>query len=197
MSYKSYIKCYKDELDFISKDIIFTGKVLYKEGLVTSHAGNISVKHKDSIIITKTGRMLGFLKKEDLITVSIDKPQEKDKEASSELIVHREIYKKTDAKAIIHAHPIYATSLTFKMERYFEPIDNEGKLFIGTVPIVDVEKATASLELAQEVSSVLKEYNLCLVKTHGVFVKADSLNYALKLCSDLEFCAKIYTLARL
>ena len=195
MSYRSYIGCFKDDIDFIYKDIIFTGKVLYKEGLVTSHAGNISVRYKDSIFITKTGRMLGFLRKGDIAEVPVFKEDQKDKEASSELIVHREIYKKTDANAIIHAHPVYATALTFKLKDFFIPIDNEGKLFIGKVPIVEVEKPTASLELALTVSETLKEYNICLVKTHGVFIKSDTLNYALKLCSDLEFCAKIYTLA--
>ncbi len=195
MSYKNYIGCYKDELDFIYKDIIFTGKVLYREGLVTSHAGNISVRYKDELIITKTGRMLGFLRKNDLVKVPVFETSDLDKEASSELVVHRHIYRQTDATAIIHAHPVYATALTFKLNDFFEPIDNEGKLFIGKVPVVQVEKATASLELAQAVADILKEFNLCLVKTHGVFIKADSLNYALKLCSDLEFCAKIYTLA--
>jgi len=196
VSYKSYIGCYKDELDFIYKDMIFTGKVLYKEGLITSHAGNISVRYNDDLVITKTGRMLGFLRKNDLVMVPIYKEDKKDIEASSELIVHREIYKNTDAKAIIHAHPVYATALTFKLKDFFEPIDNEGRLFIGKVPIISVEKATASMELAKAVSDILKDYNLCLVKTHGVFVKADTLNYALKLCSDLEFCAKVYTLTR-
>lgn len=196
MSYRSYIGCFKDEVDFIYKDIIFTGKVLYREGLVTSHAGNISVRYKDSIFITKTGRMLGFLRKGDIVEVPVFNEDKKDKEASSELIVHREIYKRTDAKAIIHAHPVYATALTFKLKDFFIPIDNEGKLFIGKVPIVEVEKPTASPELAIAVSETLKEYNICLVKTHGVFIKSDNLNYALKLCSDLEFCAKIYTLAR-
>ncbi len=195
MSYRSYIGCFKDEVDFIYKDIIFTGKALYREGLVTSHAGNISVRYKDSIFITKTGRMLGFLRKDDIVEVPVFNEDKKDKEASSELIVHREIYKRTDAKAIIHAHPVYATALTFKLKDFFIPIDNEGKLFIGKVPIVEVEKPTASPELAIAVSETLKEYNICLVKTHGVFIKSDNLNYALKLCSDLEFCAKIYTLA--
>ncbi len=195
MSYRSYIGCFKDEVDFIYKDIIFTGKALYREGLVTSHAGNISVRYKDNIFITKTGRMLGFLRKDDIVEVPVFNEDKKDKEASSELIVHREIYKRTDAKAIIHAHPVYATALTFKLKDFFIPIDNEGKLFIGKVPIVEVEKPTASPELAIAVSETLKEYNICLVKTHGVFIKSDNLNYALKLCSDLEFCAKIYTLA--
>jgi len=181
----------------IIEDIIFTGKVLYKEGLVNSHAGNISVRFEDSIYITKTGAMLGFLKHKDIVEVPVFFESEKDKEASSELIVHRAIYKKTKAKAIIHAHPINAVALSFFLET-FVPIDNEGKLFVGEVPVVDVKNASGSEELAEKLSNTFKETEkkIVIVKKHGSFVISDSLNYALKLTSDLEFCSKIYYLVK-
>jgi L-fuculose-phosphate aldolase len=172
------------------KDIIFAGKVLYQEGLVNSHAGNISVRNKDKIYITKTGAMLGFLEEKDIVEVGFE-PSEKDKEASSELIVHREIYKKTDAKAIIHAHPVNMVALSFKIDRFI-PIDSEGKLFIKEVPIIEAEVPSASREVAEKVSNTLKDYNIVVVKTHGSFVKAENLEKALNLTSDLEYCAKIY-----
>ncbi len=180
----------------IIEDIIFTGKVLYKEGLVNSHAGNISVRFEDSIYITKTGAMLGFLKPEDIVEVPVLGTSEKDSIASSELIVHREIYKKTDKKAIIHAHPPYAVSLTFFLKESFIPVDNEGKLFIGEVPVVEVENASGSKELAFALSEILRDKNIVLIKKHGSFVAYKNLNYALKLTSDLEFCAKIYYLVK-
>ncbi|NPA54561.1 MAG: aldolase [Aquificae bacterium] len=180
----------------IIEDIIFTGKVLYNEGLVNSHAGNISVRFEDDIYITKTGAMLGFLKPDDIVEVPVFSTSENDKQASSELIVHRAIYKKTEAKAIIHAHPVYAVALTFLLEEKFIPIDNEGKLFVGEVPILDLEHASGSKELAEKLSDMFKKTgkNIVLIKKHGSFVIYDNLNYALKLTSDLEFCAKIFSL---
>jgi len=182
----------------IIEEIIFTGKVLYKEGLVNSHAGNISVRDGDYLYITKTGKMLGYLQKED-IKLPIYYETEDDKIASSELIVHREIYKNTNAKAIIHAHPIYATALTFFLDSKFIPIDNEGKLFVGEVPILSVENASGSRELAEKLAKAFKETNkdIILIKKHGSFVISDTLNYALKLTSDLEFCGKIYYLVKI
>jgi L-fuculose-phosphate aldolase len=178
----------------IIDDIIFTGKVLYKEGLVNSHAGNISVRFEDSIYITKTGAMLGFLRPDDIVEVPVFAVSENDKIASSELIVHRAIYKETKAKAIIHAHPIFAVTLTFMLEEHFQPIDNEGKLFVGSVPILDVENASGSQELAEKLSNLFKESkkNIVLIKKHGSFVIHEDINYALKLTSDLEFCAKVF-----
>ncbi len=180
----------------IIEDIIFTGKVLYQEGLVNSHAGNISVRFENSIYITKTGAMLGYLTPDDIVEVPVVGTSPNDKIASSELIVHREIYKKTEHKAIIHAHPIHAVSLTFFLEDTFIPIDNEGKLFVKEVPIIEVENASGSKELADKLSDKFKSTgrNIILIKKHGSFVAHKDLNYALKLTSDLEFCAKVYYL---
>ena len=183
----------------IVQSIIFTGKVLYKEGLVNSHAGNISVRDGEFLYITKTGKMLGFLEPKDIIRLPIYATTEMDKEASSELVVHREIYKQTGAKAIIHAHPVYAVALTYFLKGSFTPIDNEGKLFVGDVPILDIEKASGSEELAKALAFKFKrsKKNIILVKTHGSFVISNSLNYALKLTSDLEFCGKLFYLVKI
>ena len=143
--------------------------------------------------------MLGFLKEDDIIKLPVYKETEEDKIASSELIVHRAIYKNSDFNAIIHAHPLYATTLTFFLDKEFTPIDNEGKLFIGSVPIVNVENASGSSELADSlVNTIRKTGNeVYLIKKHGSFVCSKNLNYALKLTSDLEFCGKIYYLVKI
>ena len=182
----------------IVDQIIFTGNVLYREGLVNSHAGNISVRHKDSIYITKTGAMLGFLTGEDIVKVPVCGISELDKKASSELIVHRAVYQKTDYTAIIHAHPVNAVALSFRLKDLFVPIDNEGKLFLGEVPIIELEKPSGSPELAEALSDFFKnsDKNVVIVKKHGSFSAHKDLNYALKLTSDLEFCAKVFNIVK-
>ncbi len=199
-SYYSYLpqKDFKTEKEYLIQDIIFTGKVLYKESLVNSHAGNISVRLNDNLLIKRTGRMLGFLTEEDIIELPIYEETEDDQLASRELIVHREIYKKTDAKAVIHAHPINAVALTFILDNYFIPIDSEGELFVGKVPIIEVKNPSGSKELAEAVPEVLKKENThyVLVKTHGSFIKGSSLNQALRFTSDLEYCAKVFNLVQ-
>ncbi len=189
---------FQTEREFLIQDIIFTGKILYKESLVNSHAGNISVRFNDNLLIKKTGRMLGFLTEDDIIELPIFKKTEDDKLASRELIVHREIYKNTNAKAVIHAHPINAVVLTFILKDYFIPIDSEGELFVGKVPILEVKEPSGSEELAKAVPNVFnkEKTDYVLVKTHGSFVKAQSLNQALRFTSDLEYCAKIFNLVK-
>jgi len=179
----------------VIKDIIFYGRVLYEMGLVSSHGGNISVRMDDKLIITKTGRMSGFLKEEDLIELPIFEKTDKDKEASIELIVHREIYKKNpQINAILHAHPIYATTLGYFLEEFI-PIDIEGELFLKKVAVVNVSKPSASEELAKSLADVFnKGYNTAIVRNHGSFSVGKNLNEALKYTSALENSAKIYYL---
>jgi L-fuculose-phosphate aldolase len=142
--------------------------------------------------------MLGYLNENDIVKLPIFYETVKDKIASTELLVHREIYKKTDAKAIIHAHPIYAVVISFIVDNMFVPVDNEGKLFLGEVPVLEVEKASGSKELAEELSETFinKSKKIVIVKKHGSFAIGNSLNQALKLTSDLEFCSKVYYLLK-
>ena len=96
----------------IIQQIIFTGRVLHELKLVSSHGGNLSIKDGEYLYITKTGRMAGFLTEEDIIKLPIHQETKQDKEASIELIVHRQIYKDNPSiNAVVHAHPITATAL--------------------------------------------------------------------------------------
>ncbi|WP_297889043.1 class II aldolase/adducin family protein [Sulfurihydrogenibium sp.] len=177
----------------IIQQIQFTGRVLHELRLVSSHGGNLSVRDGDYIYITKTGRMAGFLTEEDIIKLPLFKETQQDKEASIELIVHRKIYQKNpNISAIVHAHPITATTLAYFLEE-FEPIDIEGQLFIKKVPICVVEKPSASLELAECLADIFsKGYVVSVVRSHGSFAVGRTLNEALKYTSTLENSAEIY-----
>ncbi|MCX7759903.1 MAG: class II aldolase/adducin family protein [Hydrogenothermaceae bacterium] len=177
----------------ILDQIRFTGRVLHELGLVSSHGGNLSIREGDSLYITKTGRMAGFLKDEDIIKLPIYQETDRDREASIELIVHREIYKQNqNINAIVHAHPITAIVLGYFLEE-FTPIDIEGKLFIKKVAVVNVSQPSASLELALSVAHKFKEgYNTVIVRTHGSFTVGKTIDEALKYTSTLENSANIF-----
>lgn len=166
--------------------------VLHQLGLVSSHGGNLSIRDGDSIYITKTGRMAGFLKDDDIIKLPVDRQTDRDKEASIELIVHRQIYiENPHVNAIVHAHPIFATTIGYFLEK-FDPIDIEGQLFIKTVPVVVVSKPSASVELATAMGQVFKNHNTAIVRGHGSFSTGKTINEALKHTSTLENSAQIF-----
>lgn len=176
----------------IIDQIIFTGRVLHELGLVSSHGGNLSVRDGDYLYITKTGRMAGFLKSDDIVMVPVERETELDREASIELVVHRQIYlENPHVNAIVHAHPVFATTIGYFIER-FDPIDIEGQLFINTVPVVVVDRPSASKELAEALAKVFKNHNTAIVRSHGSFSVGRTINEALKYTSTLENSAHIY-----
>lgn len=176
----------------IIEQMIFTGRVLHELGLVSSHGGNLSMRDKDSLYITKTGRMVGFLKDRDIIRLPIYQEDERDDRASIELIVHRYIYRENPSiNAIVHAHPIFATTIGYFLD-HFNPIDIEGKLFLNSVPVVAVSKPSASKELALTLATVFKNYNTAIVRSHGSFCIGKTIDEALKYTSTLENSSQIY-----
>ncbi len=162
------------------------GRDLFLRGLVSSHAGNISVRAGRTIHITRRGAMLGRLRREDMVAVDIE---ENDKrgvpEASSELVVHRAVYSNTGTHAVIHAHPPYATLLSM-MHAEIVPIDFEGSYLLKKVPVINVEKSAGAEGTAAIVSELLRNCNAVMVRGHGSFARGDTPQEAFMFTSSLE-----------
>jgi L-fuculose-phosphate aldolase len=163
------------------------GRDLFLRGLVSSHAGNMSVRNGQKILITRTKSMLGRLARNDIIEVDVAGPGPDDCRASSELIVHRAVYRATGAGAIVHAHPPYATLLSMLRDELC-PVDSEGCYLLEKVPVVSVGKTiTIGLpESAHAVSEALKEHRIVVLQGHGSFAIGETLEDAYMLTSSLE-----------
>jgi L-fuculose-phosphate aldolase len=163
------------------------GRDLFLRGLVSSHAGNMSVRTEGGICITRTKSMLGRITRNDLVDVDAIGPGPGDDRASSELIVHRAIYRATGAGAIVHAHPPYATLLSMLRDELV-PVDSEGCYLLQKVPVKSVNKTiTVGLpESAHAISEALMECRIVMLKGHGSFARGDTLEDAYMLTSSLE-----------
>jgi len=164
------------------------GRDLFLRGLISSHAGNISLRIGQKIFITRRGSMLGRIEPDDVVDVDLDKPGSHLLRASSEVVVHRAIYRNTSALAVVHAHPPYATLLSMLSDELI-PVDSEGSYFFKKVPVVSVEKTIGSLEAADLVSECLKDYRIVMMRGHGSFSRGDMLEEAYSLTSSLEASA--------
>jgi L-fuculose-phosphate aldolase len=172
------------------------GRDLFLRGLISSHAGNMSLRIGQEVCITTTGSMLGRITRGDLVEVDLDKPDVPVPRASSELIVHRAIYRNTNALAVVHAHPPYATLLSMLLNELI-PVDSEGSYLLKKVPVVKVEKMIGSLESAKVVSESLRDYRIVMMRGHGSFARGETLEEAYMLTSSLEAAAfHLYHLRR-
>ena len=160
------------------------GRMLWEAGLVSSHGGNMSVRLPDGgLLITRTGAMLGRIGDGDLVTVAADGPPRG--EPSMDTAVHRAVYAATDAGAVLHAHPGHAIALSLLLDA-LEPADAEGKLRLGSVPVVN----------AEQVAEALRKAPIVLARGHGSYARGDDLWQVLQWTSVLEESAQVLWLLR-
>ncbi|MER3481426.1 MAG: fuculose phosphate aldolase [Meiothermus sp.] len=172
------------------------GADLFAARMASATSGNYSVRTPEGLLITRSGAQKAHLTPEDLVELPLQPDPEKDQRASVERVIHRAIYRQTDARAVVHAHPRFAIVLSYHLERIV-PIDLEGRSYLPEVPVVAPPTASATEEAAQAVAEALKTYPACVVRGHGAFVKASqetpeqSLLKAYSLATSLEEACEI------
>jgi L-fuculose-phosphate aldolase len=171
------------------------GRDLYVAGLVSSHGGNLSMRFGDRVVIKRRGAMLGRLKEGDLIETGLEKADSGVMLASTELVVHRAIYRTTPALAIVHAHPRTAIALSLSRDEIV-PIDNEGSYLLHKVPVVAAEFASGSAEMVERLPAALQEYKIVMLRGHGCFAIGQTLDEAFQWVSCLEESCQIILAAK-
>lgn len=171
------------------------GRDLYTADMVSSHGGNLSMRLGDRIIIKRRGAMLGNLKPHDLIETGLEKNDSGVALASTELIVHRQIYKQTPALAICHCHPRTAIALSLSREEIV-PIDNEGSYLLKKVPVIWEEFASGTPEMARNLANALQNYKIVFLRGHGSFATGQTLDEAFFWSSTLEEACQIILAAK-
>jgi L-fuculose-phosphate aldolase len=169
------------------------GEALYRQELISLYSGNMSIRVNDSLIITRRGSALGKLLDQDLIKTSLLVDDDASRLASSELSVHRAIYKNTEARAIVHTHPPYAIALSLLKECII-PRDMEGHDMLPFVPILKANSAVQAGELSSEIAEAIKAHKATLVWSHGSFVAAQILEEAYYLTTVLERSCRILSI---
>jgi len=166
------------------------GRDLFLTGLNNSHSGNLSVRRGDRIVITRRGSMLGHLEEKDLIETGLEKNDGNTVLASTEIGVHRAIYRGTSTLAVVHAHPVHAIALSL-MENEIIPVDAEGAYLLQKAPVLAVEKTIGSSEVAEKLPGLLKEHKIVVVRGHGSFAAGQTLEEAYQWTSCLENVCRI------
>lgn len=176
------------------------GEDLFRQGLISATAGNFSVRTKEGFLITKSGVQKAHLTPEDLLEVPLFGPIPQG--ASVESVVHREVYRSTEARALVHAHPRVAVALSLSLERLL-PLDLEGQLYLKEVPVLSPKTRSATEEAALIVAEALKHHRACLIRGHGAFATGlkekpeEALLEAFSLLTTLEESAQILLYHRL
>ena len=181
--------------------IVECGRVCYERHLMTSNDGNISVRMDDGhILITPSGISKGRLQTEDLLVVDLDGniiSAMTDRRPSSETPMHLEVYKqREDVRAVIHAHPIFATTLTVSDLEFPVDVLPEVLLTLGNVPIT-AYATPSSHEDAEAIRPFVKDHNALLLCQHGSLTYGKNLDEALMHLERIEHVSEIYWRAKM
>jgi L-fuculose-phosphate aldolase len=180
--------------------IIECGRICYERHLLTSNDGNISVRLDEKLIlITPSGLSKGRMESSDLIVMDLQgnvHQSPKGRRPSSETPMHLEVYKqRPDVRAVIHAHPVFATALTVAGLEFPADVLPEVMLTLGDVP-VSAYAMPSSHEDADVVRPLIRDHDAILLRQHGSLTVGKDLEEALIALERVEHVAEVFWRAR-
>ena len=117
------------DLDAVALEMNYVSDQIVNGGLVHVLGGNFSARAGNRMAITGHRSAKRQLTAADLYEVSVDGDEEPDG-VSKTLGIHRAILRQTGADAVVHAHPYFATLLSYYTEKW-HPIDENGLYYLG------------------------------------------------------------------
>ncbi|HUN64755.1 MAG TPA: class II aldolase/adducin family protein [Bacteroidota bacterium] len=168
-------------------------------GYVAATDGNVSVRTENgTFLTTRTAVNKGLVTEEDIVEVDMEgNPLRPGLRPSTEIGMHSFIYaRRPDVRAIVHAHPPYATGFAAAREPLTGCTFPEVIIGLGAIPLA--EYATPSTpEVANSLEPFIAESDAVLLANHGVVTCGRDLWDACFKMEKVEHTAQITFIARL
>ncbi len=190
--------------------VVATARALHRSGLAEGTSGNISTRSGstrsgsarsggsgEGFFITPTGVPYEGLGAEHIVEVGAEGivAQAQTYRPSSEWRIHRDIYRcRPEIGAVIHTHSPNATALAccrLGIPPFHYMVARAGSTGIPCAPY-----ATFGTQLLSDhVLGTLEGHRACLMANHGAIAVGADLVEALEVAKEVEYLAKIYSLA--
>jgi L-fuculose-phosphate aldolase len=173
--------------------IIATALAMNAAGINRGKAGNVSARLvRDGFLVTPTGLPYAQLGPDDIVAMTLAGDVHGTRVPSSEWRFHRDIYvDRPDARAIVHTHAPFATSLAC-LHRGI-PAFHYMVAVAGGPDIRCAPYATfGTQELSDHAVAALAGRDACLLANHGMIALGESLDAALALAVEVETLAEMY-----
>jgi L-fuculose-phosphate aldolase len=183
----------------IRADIIEAGRRMYARGYVASNDGNISARIDDRRLITTPKSVSKGFMTPDMLVIVDDEGRKLagDRDASSELPMHLEIYRnRPDVNAVVHAHPPLATGFAVAGIPLTRAVLAEVITTLGSIPIAEYGTPSTA-ELPDAVRKYIKAHDGMLLANHGAVTCGPNVMGAYYKMETIEHFAKISLVARL
>lgn len=179
----------------IREEICEIGRRMYARHMVAANDGNLSVKlSENEILCTPTGVSKGYMEPWQLCKVDLAGKVLHMAEGfgpSSEVKMHLRVYQeRPDILAVVHAHPIFATSFAVMGRALDIPIMPEVIVNFGKVPLAPYG-TPSTVEIPDAIAPYLADYEAVLLESHGALTWAKDLQTAYMKMESVEFYAEL------
>ena len=194
----------------LREEFVRVGQLMHAKGYVTATDGNISARlDKDHFLVTPSGLSKGFMTPDQMVVIDWEANVIKatgygsggygsrryghapDLKPSSEILLHLEAYRQRgDVKAVVHAHPPVAVTLSIAGVPIAPCILPEVIVTLGSIPTT--EYATpASAEGATVIREYIRRHDAVMLQRHGSVTVGNSAFEAYLKLEKLEHAADI------
>lgn len=183
----------------IRRELVAVCHRLEEKGFVTAAEGNVTARMGNgNILCTRRGINKGRVTEDDLIEVTPHGELLTNRhQPSTELKMHLFIYdQRPDVKAVVHAHPVYATGFATARIPLTDCVLPEIVVGLGSIPLA--EYATPSTdEVAVSLSLYIRGRDAVLLANHGVVTIGGDLWDAYWKMEQVERAAQVTFIAHL
>jgi L-fuculose-phosphate aldolase len=191
----------------LREEFVRIGQMMHARGYVTATDGNLSARlDADRFLVTPSGLSKGYMSADQMVVIDWDaKPigesrwgPARNLKPSSEILLHLEAYRqRPDIRAVVHAHPTHAITLSIAGIAIAPCLLPEVIVTLGTIPTT--EYATpASPEGATVIRDLIRDHDAVVLQRHGSVTVGKTVFDAYLKLEKLENAAEVtYKLAAL
>jgi len=184
----------------LREEIVRVGQIMHAKGFVAATDGNISARlDKDRFLVTPSGLSKGYMTADQMVVIDWDaRPvgstrygSARDQKPSSEILLHLEAYRqRPEIKAVVHAHPVHAITLSIAGISLARCLIPEVVVNLGVIPTTDYAMP-ASAEGATAIRDLIQRYDAVILQRHGSVTIGKSIWGAYLNLEKLENAAEI------
>ncbi|GGE22704.1 aldolase [Aureimonas endophytica] len=187
-----------DTIEALRRAICDIGRRAWDKGMGAANDGNISVLlDDDTLLCTPTGVSKGFMTPDMICHIGRDGAPLTDSrwKPSTETRMHLCVYDaRPDVRAVVHAHPLYATVHAICGKPLTQQIMPESTMFLGEVPLAPYGLPSTE-ELSDAIRPYLERHDAVLLENHGALSCGHDLQSAWFKMEALDYYAKVVYLA--
>ena len=184
----------------LREEIVVRSREMNAAGINQGTSGNISARLGDRMLITPSATPYEELGPEMIASVALDDPDgawEGPLAPSTEWRFHHRLLRcRGDAKAVVHAHPTYCTTLAIA-RREIPACHYMIAAFGGNNVRCSGYATFGTEELSRLAMEAMTNRTACLLANHGMITIGESLSRAMWRAIELETIARQYFLSLL